>query len=531
MNSTKEHPKCFFDIQVDLESPQRIICELFDDIVPKTCENFIKLCQGTNELGPTTDKIMTFRGCLIHRITNGRLIETGDFSHNDGSGGESIYGGFFEDENFDISHKPFTLTMINNGPNTNGSCFAFDVYGEYELEGKNVAFGRVLTGKYILQNIAKIRVDKDHKPSAVIVIVNSGIVPSAKENGELTASSSDNIFEKEGRHSSVEIINEVKKRRRLLGSNMPEFCERKNPLDRSSPDENKHGRRVRYDKRSLNDDEKNYRKQPYNERHNQDKNVRRPQHRGHGYDYEHHGHRRDYGHRRYMKEASPSKDKDHGPVRIKGRAAKNARFQPYSNIPTPLYWKEETNRKISMKEAETIIERAREKAKNEFNQMDNQKEKKKLYPIYLPGHDEERKKIQKKAKEDAETEKEKEQYFGYLNTGSSSSTPKIHSQEQSINSHQNFFSSGLFQSGSNQRGINSNNNIFFGSSAPPRTSSSSFSSLMSSTLRPKNNNVVNGIENIRIQSPFTPPSSQQHQQPIHRPQFAYPQPQQFFFLN
>uniref|UniRef100_A0A914PH66 PPIase cyclophilin-type domain-containing protein n=1 Tax=Panagrolaimus davidi TaxID=227884 RepID=A0A914PH66_9BILA len=75
MNSTKEHPKCYFDIQVDLEPPQRIICELFDDIVPKTCENFIKLCQGTNELGLTTDKIMTFRGCPIHRITNGRLIE------------------------------------------------------------------------------------------------------------------------------------------------------------------------------------------------------------------------------------------------------------------------------------------------------------------------------------------------------------------------------------------------------------------------------------------------------------------------
>jgi hypothetical protein len=182
-----------------------------------------------------------------------------------------------------------------------------------------------------------------------------------------------------------------------------------------------------------------------------------------------------------------------------------------------------------MKEADTLIERAKEKAKNEFNQMDDQEEKKMLYPIYLPGHDEERKKIQKKAKEDAETEKEIEQYFGYLNTGSSSSTPKIHSQEQSIHSHQNFFSSGLFQSGSNQEGINSNNNIFFGSSAPPQTSSSSFSSIMSSTSRPKNNDIVNGIENIRIQSPFIPPSSQQHQQPIHRPQFAYPQPQQFFF--
>uniref|UniRef100_A0AC35GLF9 Uncharacterized protein n=1 Tax=Panagrolaimus sp. PS1159 TaxID=55785 RepID=A0AC35GLF9_9BILA len=64
-------------------------------------------------------------------------------------------------------------------------------------------------------------------------------------------------------------------------------------------------------------------------------------------------------------------------------------------------------------------------------------------------------------------------------------------------------------------------------SAPPRTSSSSFSSIMSSTPRPNNNDIVNGIENIRIQ----PQSSQQHQQSIHRPQFAYPQPQQFFFLN
>uniref|UniRef100_A0A914YF69 Peptidyl-prolyl cis-trans isomerase n=1 Tax=Panagrolaimus superbus TaxID=310955 RepID=A0A914YF69_9BILA len=140
-----QRTKCFFDIHIDGIPKGRIICQLFNDIVPKTCQNFMQLCQGTNKLGPTTGKMMTYKGCTVHRIKDGKIIETGDFSHNDGTGGESIHGGMFEDENFNVSHvQSFLLTMINQGqPNTNGSQFAFTIFGEPLLDGKNVAFGMV----------------------------------------------------------------------------------------------------------------------------------------------------------------------------------------------------------------------------------------------------------------------------------------------------------------------------------------------------------------------------------------------------
>lgn len=116
--------RCFFDIEVDGIPSGRVIFELFSDVCPKTCENFRALCTGEMGNGKTTGKPLHYRGVKFHRVIKDFMIQGGDFSAGNGTGGESIYGGQFEDETFDIHHEePFLLSMANRGKDTNGSQF------------------------------------------------------------------------------------------------------------------------------------------------------------------------------------------------------------------------------------------------------------------------------------------------------------------------------------------------------------------------------------------------------------------------
>ncbi|MGB5831895.1 MAG: peptidylprolyl isomerase [Thiohalocapsa sp.] len=140
-----DNPKIAMDISMGGEPAGTVEFELFADVVPKTAENFRVLCSG--EQGGD----MRLAGSPFHRIIPGFMIQGGDFTNGNGTGGKSIYGGKFDDENFDLKHtQPGLLSMANAGPNTNGSQFFITVAPTPWLDGKHVVFGKVIGGTNVV---------------------------------------------------------------------------------------------------------------------------------------------------------------------------------------------------------------------------------------------------------------------------------------------------------------------------------------------------------------------------------------------
>uniref|UniRef100_A0A673U283 Peptidyl-prolyl cis-trans isomerase n=1 Tax=Suricata suricatta TaxID=37032 RepID=A0A673U283_SURSU len=145
-----QHPRCFFDIAINNQPAGRVVFELFSDVCPKTCENFHCLCTGEKGTGKSTQKPLHYKSCLFHRVVKDFMVQGGDFSEGNGRGGESIYGGFFEDESFAVKHnKEFLLSMANRGKDTNGSQFFITTKPTPHLDGQHVVFGQVISGQEV----------------------------------------------------------------------------------------------------------------------------------------------------------------------------------------------------------------------------------------------------------------------------------------------------------------------------------------------------------------------------------------------
>mmetsp|Transcript_16667 Transcript_16667/g.36234 ORF Transcript_16667/g.36234 Transcript_16667/m.36234 type:complete len:271 (-) Transcript_16667:260-1072(-) len=172
-------PRVYFEVTQRGRVLGRIVMVLYKDKCPRTAENFRQLCTGEAGMGATTKKPLHYKGCPFHRVIPGFMLQGGDFSNKNGTGGESIYGGKFKDENLEgfgeLAHTGAgVLSMANAGPNTNGSQFFITCKSTPHLNGKHVVFGRVVEGMDVVKEIEGTPTGDRDRPVAEVIISACG---------------------------------------------------------------------------------------------------------------------------------------------------------------------------------------------------------------------------------------------------------------------------------------------------------------------------------------------------------------------
>lgn len=164
----------FFEMEIDDEPAGRIVVSLFGDTCPVTVQNFAALVRGTSK----NRERLSYNNTAVHRIVSDFVIQMGDVTEGDGTGGLSIYGKHFDDENFYLRHSgPGWVAMANSGPNTNNSQFFILLTKAGWLDGRHVVFGKITEGMDVVERIAQVETDDADFPMKPVRVIDCGIIP------------------------------------------------------------------------------------------------------------------------------------------------------------------------------------------------------------------------------------------------------------------------------------------------------------------------------------------------------------------
>ncbi|KAF4320407.1 hypothetical protein BBO99_00005769 [Phytophthora kernoviae] len=197
--------RVYFDVSIGGSRAGRIVFRLYPGL-PKTTENFRSLCTGERGLGRSTGKPLHYKKVPFHRTIKGFMLQGGDFSRYNGTGGESIYGEKFADESFKYRHnKAGLLSMANAGKNTNGSQFFITTVPTPHLDGKHVVFGEVVSGMDVVRKMENVETVANDKPAPMqaVVIEDCGEVGGESDDSESESESSEEDPEERKRRKAL----------------------------------------------------------------------------------------------------------------------------------------------------------------------------------------------------------------------------------------------------------------------------------------------------------------------------------------